>query len=37
MLGNQIASFPKLNIDLTPSTPTNDTAFYEAGTPLLGV
>ena len=31
MLGNQIASFPELNIDLAPSTPANDTAFYEAG------
>jgi 5-methylcytosine-specific restriction protein A len=31
MLGNQIRDFPELNIDLAPSKPTNDTAFYEAG------
>ena len=31
MLGNQIANFPDLAIDLSPSAPSNDTAFYEAG------
>jgi 5-methylcytosine-specific restriction protein A len=31
MLGDQIASFPELTIDLAPSASTNDTAFYEAG------
>jgi 5-methylcytosine-specific restriction protein A len=31
MLGNQITSFPELTIDLAPSEPSNDTAFYEAG------
>lgn len=31
MLGNQIVKFPELTIDLAPSAPSNDTAFYEAG------
>jgi 5-methylcytosine-specific restriction protein A len=31
MLGKEIADFPELSIDLRPSDPTNDTAFYEAG------
>ncbi len=31
MLGSQIGGFPELTIDLAPSAPTNDTAFYEAG------
>lgn len=31
MLGNQIASFPDLIIDLSASSPSNDTTFYEAG------
>jgi 5-methylcytosine-specific restriction protein A len=31
MLGNQIAHFPELVIDLAPSSASNDTAFYEAG------
>lgn len=31
MLGSQIVGFPELAIDLAPSSPSNDTAFYEAG------
>jgi len=31
MLGSQIEKFPELSIDLSPSAPSNDTAFYEAG------
>jgi 5-methylcytosine-specific restriction protein A len=31
MLGTQNATFPDIDIDLAPSTPSNDTAFYEAG------
>jgi 5-methylcytosine-specific restriction protein A len=31
MLGSQIVKFPELTIDLAPSAPSNDTAFYEAG------
>lgn len=31
MLGTQMALFPDLVIDLAPSTPSNDTAFYQAG------
>jgi len=31
MLGKEIADYPELSIDLRPSDPTNDTAFYEAG------
>lgn len=31
MLGKKIAGYPELTIDLRPSAPTNDTAFYEAG------
>jgi 5-methylcytosine-specific restriction protein A len=31
LLGGQIDRFPELTIDLAPSSPSNDTAFYEAG------
>ncbi len=31
MLGPQISAFPDIEIDLAPSSPSNDTAFYEAG------
>ncbi|GLR13270.1 hypothetical protein GCM10007907_20600 [Chitinimonas prasina] len=31
MLGKEVAYFPELDIDLRPSDPANDTAFYEAG------
>jgi 5-methylcytosine-specific restriction protein A len=31
MLGTQTSGFPELTIDLAPSSPGNDTAFYEAG------
>lgn len=31
MLGNQVNRFPERTIDLAPSAPSNDTAFYEAG------
>jgi 5-methylcytosine-specific restriction enzyme A len=31
MLGNQVSRFPELSIDLAPASPSNDTAFYEAG------
>jgi 5-methylcytosine-specific restriction enzyme A len=31
MLGNQTAHFSELTINLAPASPTNDTAFYEAG------
>jgi 5-methylcytosine-specific restriction protein A len=31
MLGTQSAMFPDIVIDLAPSAPSNDTAFYEAG------
>ncbi len=31
MLGNQTSRFPELTIDLSPASPGNDTAFYEAG------
>jgi 5-methylcytosine-specific restriction protein A len=31
MLGSQVALYPEQTIDLAPSTPSNDTAFYEAG------
>ena len=31
MLGTEAAAFPALTIDLAPSAPGNDTAFYEAG------
>jgi 5-methylcytosine-specific restriction protein A len=31
MLGNEVTPFPALTIDLAPSFPQNDTAFYEAG------
>ena len=31
LLGDQIKRFPQLTIDLAPDSPTNDTAFYEAG------
>jgi 5-methylcytosine-specific restriction protein A len=30
MLGKEIADYPELSIDLRPSDPANDTAFYEA-------
>jgi 5-methylcytosine-specific restriction enzyme A len=31
LLGGQIDRFPEVVIDLTPASPSNDTAFYEAG------
>jgi 5-methylcytosine-specific restriction enzyme A len=31
MLGKEITNFPEIDIDLRPSDPSNDTAFYEAG------
>lgn len=31
MLGKGITDYPELSIDLRPSSPSNDTAFYEAG------
>lgn len=31
LLGNQTLRFPETAIDLAPSSPSNDTAFYEAG------
>jgi len=31
MLGTALKPFPELDIDLAPSAPSNDTAFYEAG------
>lgn len=31
LLGDQVKRFPLLTIDLAPDSPTNDTAFYEAG------
>jgi 5-methylcytosine-specific restriction protein A len=31
ILGEQIIGFPEVDIDLAPASPSNDTAFYEAG------
>lgn len=31
MLGKEISEYPEISIDLHPSDPANDTAFYEAG------